>query len=145
MSSVLGRWLDPQAAPNDATASESTASEEIEPAQAPDLPLALAQLRLRYGKDESILDEMLKVFLDTSESLLLDLNSALEDADSVLAARKCHSLRGAAAAVLAMPLMQQAGDLEAALKLNDIERAHSLLDDVEAEFIRIRHYLENHQ
>ncbi|HYP68821.1 MAG TPA: ATP-binding protein, partial [Thiobacillaceae bacterium] len=143
MSSVLSRWLPAQPSPNDAAASESTTSAESGTEQTPDQPLALAQLRARYGKDGSILDEMLKVFLDSTESLLLELNGALESADNELAARKCHSLRGAAAAVLATPLMRQAGDLEAALKLGDIQSARGLMEDLEAEFIRVRHYLEH--
>jgi CheY-like chemotaxis protein len=142
MSSVLGRWLHAETPPDDFAARESEPSAQAGTAETPEQPIALAQLRARYGEDGTILDEMLKVFVDTSESLLLDLNSALESADYVLAARKCHSLRGAAAAVLAMPLMQLAGGLEMALKLSDIESANGLLDDVEAEFIRIRHYVK---
>ena len=142
MSSILGRWLPAQPSPNDSAASESGNSAQVSTEQTPEQPLALAQLRARYGDHRSNLDEMLKVFIESTETLLLDLNNALETGDYELAARKCHSLRGAAAAVLARPLMQQAGGLEAALKLSDAEIAHGLLDDLQAEFIRVRHYLE---
>ena len=142
MSSILGRWLPAQPSPNDSAASESGNSAQVSTEQTPGQPLALEQLRARYGDHRSNLDEMLKVFIESTETLLLDLNNALETGDYELAARKCHSLRGGAAAVLARPLMQQAGGLEAALKLSDAEIAHGLLDDLQAEFIRVRHYLE---
>ncbi len=142
LSAVLSRWLFVETLTANPVPAQAETPTRVRTEQASNQPLALAQLRTRYGADSSVPDEMLTIFLDTSEGLLLDLNGALKNRDWTLAARKCHSLRGAAAAVLAMPLMREAGRLEDALKLNDLERAPDLLQDLEAEFIRIRHYLE---
>ena len=145
LNSVLNRWLSaengaalPQAKPSGNTAEVVAPNPQEE-------PLSVDKLLERMGGDAAILADMLKVFVDTTEVLLLDLNGALENQDYSLAGKKCHSLRGAAAAVLAGPLLEQAHHLEDALKGNDTESSLTLLEDVEAEFIRIRHFLQSRQ
>ncbi|MGO9443846.1 MAG: ATP-binding protein [Thiobacillaceae bacterium] len=140
MHSILHRWLrtgreDPAGPANETGTAPASVSAE--------LPLALDKLRLRLNGEDLILGDMLRVFIDTTENLLLDLNGALESHDFSLAEKKCHSLRGAAAAVLAQTLGEQARFLEQALKLNDLNTSLAALDDMEAEFIRIRRYLES--
>jgi len=144
LNSILHRWLSPERA---AAVRQSNPSENSPARQTPasqQQPLSVDRLRQRLGGDAGILDDMLKVFVDTTEVLLLDLNGALESLDFSLAGKRCHSLRGAAAAVLAGPLLEQARHLEVAIKLHDMETSLALLEDVEAEFIRIRHFLQSH-
>ena len=125
LNSVLSRWLPVESLAEDSGADQSGALTDGQMEKLTDLPLALTQLRARYGTNSSIPDEMLKIFLETGEGLLLELDGALKNKDCALAARKCHSLRGSAAAVLAMPLMQEASRLEDALNLNDLRTRRS--------------------
>ncbi|MGA7179226.1 MAG: ATP-binding protein [Thiobacillaceae bacterium] len=143
LNTILNRWLGKEKGVVDVQTAQSSATLEPQVPAIQEQPLSVDKLRERMGSNAAILGDMLRVFVDTTEGLLLDLSGALENQDFSLAGKKCHSLRGAAAAVLAGPLLAQAKDLENALKLNDMETSQARLDDVEAEFIRIRHYLES--
>jgi PAS domain S-box-containing protein len=108
---------------------------------AADIPIELGQLEKRLGGDKTVLADMLDVFVDSTERLLLDIHESLRDSNLEAAAKQCHSLRGAASAVLARPLMKLVNQLEEAIRRKDEDAVGVLLDDIEAEFIRIRNYI----
>jgi PAS domain S-box-containing protein len=144
LTSILNRWLrvGQDAAVQQASQTGRAAEESTSDTQP---PLSVDRLSARMGGDTAILDDMLRVFVETTEVLLLDLNAALESQDFALAGKRCHSLRGAAAAVLADPLLHQAQQLDDAITRKDMDASQALLEDVEAEFIRIRHFFQFRQ
>ncbi len=117
--SVLSRWL---------------------PGSAIEMPPPIDIGRLA-GKNR-LKDEMLQLFLQTTEVSLDSLQAALENRDAGLGKRESHSLRGAAASISANPMFQAATRLEKAFAESHWAEAESLLDDIQAEYLRLRNFLE---
>jgi PAS domain S-box-containing protein len=116
--SVLSRWLPGSA---------------IEMPPPIDVNKLAAQKRLKQ--------EMLDLFLQTTEASLEKLQTAWDNRDAVLGKREAHSLRGAAAAVSADVMFQSVSRLEAAFAQSSWAEVEMLLDDIQAEYLRLRNFL----
>jgi CheY-like chemotaxis protein/HPt (histidine-containing phosphotransfer) domain-containing protein len=86
-------------------------------------------------------EEMLQLFLQTTEASLDTLQTAWETRDASLGKREAHSLRGAAASISADLMFQSATQLEKAFAESHWAEAETLLDDVQAEYLRLRNFL----
>jgi HPt (histidine-containing phosphotransfer) domain-containing protein len=120
--SVLARWLPP-------------ATIELPP------PLDIKTLLARHRPE--FVHELTQVFLETTEASLSDLQEALDKRDAQTGQREAHSLRGAAAAVSATVLFQSVTELEAAFTQANWEDVETLIEDVQAEYLRLRNFLDS--
>lgn len=118
--SVLSRWLPGSAI-------------EMPP------PVDLGKLSGRGAHKQ----EMLKLFRETTAASLEALQTAWENRDARLGKREAHSLRGAAAAISASVMFQSATQLESAFNESNWSEAETLIDDLQAEYLRLGHFLEN--
>jgi PAS domain S-box-containing protein len=97
----------------------------------------------KLSGQNGLTQEMLQLFLQTTEASLETLQTAWESRDARLGKREAHSLRGAAAAVSADVLLQSAGQLESAFDESTWAEAEALIDDLQAEYLRLRNFLGN--
>ncbi len=88
-------------------------------------------------------DEFLQLFLRTTVSSLETLQTAWDNRDAALGKHEAHSLRGAAASIAAEVMFESATQLESAFAKSNWAEAESLLDDVQAEYLRLRNFLEH--
>ena len=87
--------------------------------------------------DAGKIEEMLAVFLGSSEDLLLQLGEALAVNELPLAARQAHQIKGAAAYLGATEVCALASEIEAAAREADLDTSLTTLEDLEAAFIRL--------
>lgn len=118
--SVLSRWL---------------------PGSAIEMPPPINIGKLSGQKE--LRQEMLELFLQTTEASLESLQTALENRDAALGKREAHGLRGAAASVSADLMFQSVTLLEKAFAESHWAEAETLLDDTQAEYLRLRNFLEH--
>ncbi len=124
--SVLSRWLteDP---------TQDTSS----------LPLDLTRLAGGRAQDAEVMQELARVFIETCEAALSRLEAALKNRDALPGKREAHSLRGAAAAVAATRLFDNASALETAFASTDWVSVATLLSSTQAEFLRLKRHLDH--
>lgn len=118
--SVLARWL---------------------PGEAIDMPPPLDLGRLSARHRPEFLREMTRLFIETTEASLDKLQVALDNRESISGKKEAHSLRGAAAAISADILLQTASQLEFAFTQANWTDAEALMEDLQAEYLRLRHFL----
>lgn len=120
--SVLARWL---------------------PGTALQLPAPLDMNKLAARHKPDFLRAMTQVFMETTEASLDKLQDALDERDSTQGKREAHSLRGAASAIAADVLFESTTLLEGAFIQEDWAQAESLIEDLQAEYLRLRHFLDD--
>ncbi len=130
LSASLRRWLPAQS------------QREIPRLDAPPeatgkAPYDLEKVRRLCRHDASRVAEMLKLFLDSGEDILMQLGQALEAGDLPGAARQAHQIKGASAYLGADEITAQAAEVEAAAKAGDLENCLCAQEDLEAAFIRV--------
>jgi PAS domain S-box-containing protein len=133
LAACLGRWLPEQAAAPVAS-TEAAASEAM---------IDLAKVRRLCRDDPAQIQEMLDLYVTSTEQLLAGLAAALGHDDLMLAARMAHQIKGAAAYLGAGAAIDLATRLEQAAKAGEREQADDLAQDLEADFIRLRSHLES--
>jgi CheY-like chemotaxis protein/HPt (histidine-containing phosphotransfer) domain-containing protein len=104
-------------------------------------PEALDELR-QYG-DDSLLDELVTVFLDSAQKHMTDMRGALDAEDSDLLARAAHTLKGSAGTLGAKPLAELCAELETGGRRGNLPGAKSL-DDVANELSRVQSFFEEY-
>ena len=98
----------------------------------------------RRQPDAGQLKTLTETFLKLSEAHLEELHAALERGDLQEARALAHKLRGACAMMLAEPMMLLAKTLENRLTAGEMSAARHLLEDLQAEFIRLRSSLSEY-
>jgi CheY-like chemotaxis protein len=106
-------------------------------------PLDPAKLAGKNACDTALIREISRVFQETTEASLETLQTAFENHDSILGKRESHSLRGSAAAISANDLFKIASDLESAFTASNWEQTETLLEDAQAEYLKLRQYLSS--
>lgn len=119
--SVLTRWL---------------------PAAAIDMPPPLDMDKLCARHKPALVREMTRLFQETALHSLDKLQTALDGRDVQSGRREAHSLRGAAATVSADVFFQLGSKLESAFATASWAEAEQLVDDLQAEYLRLRNFLE---
>jgi len=100
-------------------------------------PFDREKIRRLCRGDAHKLEELLTLFLSSSEELLAQLAQALEDHDLPRAARQAHQIKGATAYLGATEATALAAEVEAAAKAGDQEACVTAHEDLEAAFIRL--------
>jgi signal transduction histidine kinase/DNA-binding response OmpR family regulator len=102
----------------------------------PELCFDREALLERLGNDESLIPEILGLFLEEMPNLLNQVKSALADGDGAKLERLAHSIKGSSATVAAPSLRDAAFELETAAKKRDLDRAPLLVERLERDFER---------
>jgi signal transduction histidine kinase/DNA-binding response OmpR family regulator/PAS domain-containing protein len=104
--------------------------------------VALDNLRSMVGDDDSIIAELVTTFLEDAPLLLLNLRRSLENADAANVRLYAHSLKSNGAQFGAMTFADLCKDMEMIGKSNQLDGAAPLLEQIEAEYQRVRAALE---
>jgi PAS domain S-box-containing protein len=131
LGAALQRWL-PERCHFSAQAQRETQTAAV----AGD-PFDLEKIRRLCRGDAHKVEEMLTLFLSSSEDLLAQLAEALEAGDLPRAARQAHQIKGAAAYLGAETVTALAAEVETAAKTDDLEACLTTQEDLEAAFIRL--------
>jgi CheY-like chemotaxis protein/HPt (histidine-containing phosphotransfer) domain-containing protein len=139
LNAALARWL-PDRAADRPTLTDAPARDDSAPQ--PHSQYDAAKIRkLCHYKPERI-EEMLRLFMTSTEPLLEALSAALRKDDAAQAARQAHQIKGAAAYMGAEDMTHLASDLEKRAKAGQLVDCDVLLEDLEAAFIALRLELE---
>lgn len=115
LAALLAQWLPP-------------AGTEIRPL------LDRAALAARYPGNTALVDELETVFLQTTETSLAVLATALASGEIDTARKEAHALRGAAASVQSSDIQAGAGQIESLLEAGEIEAARQARDTLDRLF-----------
>lgn len=94
--------------------------------------------------DPARIDEMLRLFVTSTEQLLAELSRAVDLRDGPLAGRQAHQIKGAAVYLGAEALAELAANAETAARAGDWPACADASDDLEAAFIGLRLEIESH-
>ncbi len=146
LAAALSRWLPDRARPVPEARHAVAAAGSAEPA-AP-----VVQDRACHFQPEKIhrlckgdvkqVYEMLRLFLNSTETLLTDLAQAVEQRNGPQAARQAHQIKGACAYLGVEEMVQLASDTDNAAKEKDWDACTTALEDLEAAFIALRLEME---
>ncbi|HRH79998.1 MAG TPA: ATP-binding protein [Thiobacillaceae bacterium] len=89
-------------------------------------------------RDPMQVQEMLELFMHSTEDLLAALAQAAQQRDSTQTARQAHQIKGAAAYIGAEAITDLAADIESGAKGDDWEGVQSSTEELESAFIRLR-------
>ncbi len=116
-------WLQPE-----------PAREEPKPAAGEAIDLARVRTMMRHdGRAEQ---ELLSLYLSSTQALIQELAEAVERQDAPVCAAKAHEIKGASAYVGAWEMQGLAADLERAAREEAWDRVHATLEELETAFIR---------
>jgi PAS domain S-box-containing protein len=127
LAATLSRWLA-HAADTPRPLAESPATEQ---------PLDRHALLARYQNDHTLVDELISMFLSTTEASIDAIRKQLAEGNSDACRKEAHALRGAAASVLATTLQTTATELENCLRTSNCTEGKRLLAELENELIRL--------
>ncbi len=128
--------------PKPATAPESVSTHNERAVPAQDF---LAGARARLAGDEALLLELIRLFRQDATSLLEKIASGLSNADSELASRAAHNLRGLAANFDDAQTISAAGAVEQLAIEGDFRKATSQLETLRAECRRLIQALSDYE
>jgi PAS domain S-box-containing protein len=104
-------------------------------------PLDLSRLAGGRTADMEMLNEIARVFRETTRASLATLRRAVDGKDAELGRREAHHLRGSAAAISADALFKLASDLEIAFKDADWAAAERLMSASGEESLALERFL----
>lgn len=129
LTSALRRWLP---AGIQEKAGKREAGAGVDP-----LPFNLEKIQRLCRGDARKVEEMLNLFLGSSEELLDKLARALAASELGEVARQAHQLKGASAYLGADEATELAAALEASAKAGDLDACRTHQEDLESAFIRL--------
>lgn len=141
LTHVLARWL-PQH-------TQRTRVEAVDPevqtiSTNPESAFDLEKLSRICRNDKHQIDEMLTLFISSTERLLADLALAVEQRNPLQAARQAHQIKGASAYMGTHNLTELASEAETLAKAGDWPACMAVQEDLEAAFIGVRLAVEAH-
>jgi PAS domain S-box-containing protein len=138
LASVMARWLPAQVAEGSAEVAADPVARETAPATALDRR-ALDNIRaLESEGGPSILDEVIRIYLDEAPRHLSGLHAAAQIADAAELARIAHAFKSASLNVGATRLGDLCRELERQGKAGEIADATGLVRAIEGQFQSIR-------
>ncbi len=137
LTQALLRWL-----PGRMQRSDVNAKPEAATATAPNISFDIEKLRRICRNDAGQIDEMLRLFVTSTEGLLADLAQAVENRDAAKTARQAHQIKGAAAYMGAETMTELASETEVHAKAADWPACLAAQEDLEAAFISVRLEME---
>ena len=96
----------------------------------------------RVGGDESVLNEILDVYLEDALAQIAFLEQAAANGDAEAVRSRAHSLKGASGNVGAMAMQTLAAQIETAGRQGELERAKSLIPSAQEQYKKLRAILE---
>jgi len=108
-----------------------------------DEPLDLRDAMERLEGDRALLDELLNLFLEDCPPKLEGLRQAIDRDDMEAVHGLGHALKGAAANLSLGPIRAAAYRIECAGKEGRVADARSAIEELEAEFERLKEYLSS--
>jgi PAS domain S-box-containing protein len=135
LSRVLTRWLP------DRASARPTSGMDSSPARA-ESRFDIDKLRRICRNDERQINEMLRLFISSTETLLADLASAVEQRDAASTARQAHQIKGAAAYMGVTAMTELASETESHARSDDWPACIAAQEDLEAAFISVRLSME---
>jgi CheY-like chemotaxis protein len=135
---ALARWLPGRAVSAEESQPEASSTETMETG------FDLDKLQRICRNDTSQINEMLRLFVTSTESLLADLAQEIENRNAGQTARHAHQIKGAAAYLGAEAMTALASDTEAHAKAADWDACLATQEDLEAAFIGVRLAIESH-
>jgi PAS domain S-box-containing protein len=137
LAQALARWLPEHVRSGQAV-------EVARPELVADHGFDLEKLRRICRNNAHQVDEMLRLFVSSTEGLLADLARAVESRDALQAARQAHQIKGAAAYMGAAAMSELASEAETSAKNGDWDACTAAQEDLEAAFISLRLSMEAH-
>jgi len=129
---VLRRWL-----PESTRGGARVEPERYQEAEPPHSGFDLGKVQRLCRGDAAKMEEMLSLFLHSSEELLGQLAEVLAVGNLPQAARLAHQLKGASSYLGADETTELAGAVEATAKAGDVDACLAHQEDLEAAFIRL--------
>ena len=102
-----------------------------------------ASLLRRVGGDPTLAAEIVGVFLEDAPNQVAALRECLKASDGEAVRRQAHAFKSASGSVGAVALQELSFQMEIAGKDHDLARAAALMQEVEAEFGRLKPVLQN--
>ena len=127
-------WSESAPEAHDVAASQSPAKECVDP----------EKLREVTGGDDSLLQELVPLFLSETETLILDLEKALAADDLEQAAKLAHSIRGPSGSMGATSLYEDTGSLESIVRGKAQGSLKRALEKVKSDFHSVRSYFTDY-
>lgn len=137
LSAMLERWL-PERLPIHAPVSPTEATKALEEANT---PLNLNRLFEIYKHDESAVQELLAIYLSSTQSLIDKLEIAIEEQNSRTCARTAHEIKGASAYIGALEMQELARHIELSSKKENWPEVKRGFEEAEPAFIRVWAYV----
>jgi PAS domain S-box-containing protein len=128
--------------PGRAVAAETGGAAPAQPDAPPAGAFDLEKLRRICRGDAVQVDEMLRLFVSSTEGLLAELARAVGNRDAAQAARQAHQIKGASAYLGAAEVTRLAAETETLAKAADWPACALALEDLEAAFIGARLEME---
>jgi two-component system sensor histidine kinase/response regulator len=100
-------------------------------------PIDFEALRARVEDDQELLSEMINLFLESSPSLLAEIEVGVSHRDSRAIERAAHGLKGAMQSINAVPASRAAADLEEIGRTGNAVRAENSLACLRQEYERL--------
>lgn len=135
LSRVLAHWLPQRISPQRELV-------KAEPESRAENHFDIEKLRRICRNDARQINEMLRLFISSTEDLLADLARAVEQRDAVMTARQSHQIKGAAAYMGVATMTELASETESHAKSNDWPACIAAQEDLEAAFISVRLSME---
>jgi HPt (histidine-containing phosphotransfer) domain-containing protein len=144
LSEILERWTadaeDADLPPEGAGAASEADGDSLSESEEPLDPDVLAGLR-ELG-DAELLVELVELFVDDAQSRLPTLQDAFEKGDAETVERTAHTLKGSSGNMGALRMAEACENLQEIGRSRDLSGALELIEQLEAEFDRVRKALE---
>jgi HPt (histidine-containing phosphotransfer) domain-containing protein len=138
LSAMLERWLPERLAIHALESSKDAAKAADEGANP---PLNLNRLFEIYKHDESAVQELLALYLSTTQTLIDKLESAISERNSRTCARTAHEIKGSSAYIGALEMQELARRIELSAKEEKWHEVERGFEEAEPAFIRVWAYV----
>lgn len=146
LHAALAQWLPSRSKTYGTQLQLSISSQRVETEapghQSPPLLFQAEKIRKLCHGDPVRIEEMLQLFISSTEPLLESLSRAIQAGDAVQAARQAHQIKGAAAYLGAEEMTRHAAATEQRAKAGDCPGCTDAMEELEAAFIALRLELE---
>jgi len=99
-------------------------------------PVDMQKVKNMFRHDEAAQQELLTLYLSSTQSLIEQLTTACAARDHLQASARAHEIKGASAYIGAHEIREIARNLEHAANTHDWEKAREYIDELEPAFIR---------
>lgn len=137
LSAMLERWL-PGRLPIHTPPAHKEATKADDGANP---PLNLSRLFEIYKHDEGAVQELLAIYLSTTQTLIDKLERAIDEQNSRTCARTAHEIKGASAYIGALEMQELARHIELSAKEEKWHEVERSFEETEPAFIRVWAYV----